>query len=302
LMFACAHPAIDASVRAPLILQVILGFDAATVASAFLISPAGMAKKLVRAKSKIRSAGIPFRIPDRDQLAERLDTVLAAIYAAFAEGWADAAGTDAVRRDLTAEALFLARLVVELLPEDAEALGLLALMLYSEGRRRARRDAEGNYIPLAEQDVLFWDPALIYEAEELLRRASNAKNFGRYQLEAAIQSAHVARRLTGDNNWPEILQLYEALFNATGSPVVAINRALAIAEVDGPQAGLDAMPDHATDPRLAEYQPYWAAQAELLARMGSTAEARSAYAIAIGLERDPAVRRFIEKRSSDLAR
>src|SRR5690242_5007486 len=152
LMFACAHPAIDEAVRAPLILQVVLGLDAKGIASAFLTSPAAMGKRLVRAKEKIREAGIPFRVPDREELPARIDTVLDAIYAAFAEGWTDPAGTDAARRDLAEEALFLARLAAELLPDEAEALGLLALVLYAESRRRARRDASGGFVPLDAQD------------------------------------------------------------------------------------------------------------------------------------------------------
>jgi RNA polymerase sigma-70 factor (ECF subfamily) len=191
LMFACAHPAIDASIHAPLILQVVLGLDAKTIASAFLASPAAMAKRLVRAKEKIREAGIAFRIPNREELSGRLETVLDAIYAAFAEGWSDAGGTDVARRDLTEEAMFLARLVTELLPDEPEALGLLALMLHAESRRRARRNADGEYVPLAEQDQTLWDAEMLTDAEVLLRRAGTLGAIGRYQLEAALQSAHV---------------------------------------------------------------------------------------------------------------
>lgn len=300
LMFACAHPAIDAGIRAPLILQVVLGLDAAMIASAFLVSPVAMGKRLVRAKDKIRQAGIPFRVPDREELPSRLDTVLATIYAAFAEGWADPGGTDVARRDLTEESFFLARLVVEMLPQEPEALGLLALMLHAEARRRARRNAAGEYIPLAEQDPALWDWQTIEEAERLLLRASTLEMIGRYQLEAALQSAHVARRRTGLANWDDVVHLYDALFALTASPVVAINRALAIAELHGPSAALDAMPDVAADTRLAEYQPYWAARAELLAKTGANAEARHAYEIAIGLALDPAVRRFLQQRQSAL--
>src|SRR5882672_5134421 len=171
LMFACGHPAIDAAVRAPLILQVVLGLDAKKIASAFLMSPAAMGKRLARAKDKIRQAGIPFSIPEREELPGRLDTVLDAIYAAFAEGWTDPGGTDVARRDLTEEAMFLARLVAELLPEEPEALGLLALMLHAEARRRARRNEDGEYVPLAEQDPALWDRQMIDEAETILRRA-----------------------------------------------------------------------------------------------------------------------------------
>jgi predicted RNA polymerase sigma factor len=300
LMFACAHPAIDAGIRAPLILQVVLGLDAAMIASAFLVSPVAMGKRLVRAKDKIRQAGIPFRVPEPEELPGRLDAVLETIYAAFAEGWADPGGTDVARRDLTEESFFLARLVVEMLPQEPEALGLLALMLHAEARRRARRNATGEYVPLAEQDPALWDWQTIEEAERLLLRASTLGLIGRYQLEAALQSAHVARRRTGLANWDDVVHLYDALFALTASPVVAINRALAIAELHGPSAALDAMPDVAADARLAEYQPYWAARAELLAKTSANAEARHAYEIAIGLERDPAVRRFLQQRQSAL--
>jgi predicted RNA polymerase sigma factor len=300
LMFACAHPAIDAGIRAPLILQVVLGLDAARIASAFLVSPVAMGKRLVRAKDKIRQAGIPFSIPGRDELPGRLDTILGSIYAAFAEGWSDPGGTDVARRDLTGESFFLARLVAEMLPQEPEALGLLALMLHAEARRRARRSADGEYVPLAEQDPALWDWEMIEEAEALLLEASNLRSIGRYQLEGALQSAHVFRRRTGRANWPEVVQLYDALWAISGSPVVAINRALAIAEIDGAGAALDAMPSVSADARLAEYQPYWATRAELLAKTRAHGEARHAYEIAIGLERDPAVRRFLEKRLSAL--
>jgi predicted RNA polymerase sigma factor len=296
LMFACAHPAIDAGIRAPLILQVILGLDAAAIASTFLMSPTAMGKRLVRAKSKIREAAIPFCVPEREELPGRLDTVLAAIYAAFSEGWSDAAGTDTARRDLTGEAFFLARLVTELLPTEPEALGLLALMLHAEARRRARRSEGGEYIPLAEQDPARWDAGMIDEAEALLLRARVFGIVGRYQLEAAVQSAHVHRCRTGQPNWEAVLLLYDGLFAITGSPVVAVNRALVLAELQGAHAALDAMPDPACDTRLVEYQPYWAARAELLAHTGAFGDARHAYEIAIGLERDPAVRRFLERR------
>ena len=170
LMFACAHPAIDVGIRAPLILQTVLGLDARTIASAFLVSPTTMGKRLVRAKEKIRQAGIPFGIPERAELPGRLEAVLDAAYAAFAEGWSDPIGTDIARRDLTEEALFLAHLVTELLPQVPEALGLLALMLHAEARRRARRNAAGEFVPLADQDVTLWDAAMIGEAEALLAR------------------------------------------------------------------------------------------------------------------------------------
>ncbi len=301
LMFACAHPAIDPAIRAPLMMQAVLGFDAATIASAFLISPAAMSQRLVRAKDKIRQAGIPFTIPGREELRERVAAVLDAIYAAFSEGWTDAEGTDVVRRDLAEEAIFLGRIVSDLLPEEPEALGLLALMLHAEARRPARRDQSGEFVPLGEQNPALWNAGMIAQAESLLRRASGLGYIGRYQLEAALQSAHVDRRRTGRANWADIVKIYDALAAASSSPVIAINRALALAELEGPAAGLSALQKIADDSRLKEYQPYWAARAELLARSGASEEARSAYDIAIGLERDPAVRRFLQKRQANLA-
>jgi len=300
LMFACAHPAIDVAIRAPLMLQVLLGLDASMIAAAFLTSPSTMGQRLVRAKRKIREAGIPLAIPERDQLPERLDAVLDAIYAAFAQGWSDPVGTDVARRELAAEAIFLGRILSELLPGQPETLGLLALMLHAEARRRARRDAEGEFVPLAEQNVLQWEGALIEEAESLLLTASQAGAVGRFQLEAAVQSAHVHRRRTGTANWGAVLGLYDALLERTRSPVVAINRALALAEVEGVPAALAALQSITVDARLREYQPYWAARADLLARSGQYAAARDAYAIAIGLEADPPVRRFLQRRSAAL--
>jgi predicted RNA polymerase sigma factor len=300
LMFACAHPAIEAGIHAPLILQAVLGLDAKVIASAFLTSPAAMGKRLVRAKEKIRQAGIPFAIPEREELPGRLNAVLDAIYAAFAEGWSDPGGTDAARRDLTDESMFLARLVTELLPDEPEALGLLALMLHAEARRRARRRDGGEYVPLAEQDPATWDATKIAEAETLLARAASLGAIGRYQLEGALQSAHVHRCRTGHANWAEVVQLYDALLAIADSPVVEINRALALSEVQGASAGLQAIDRVAADARLAEYQPYWAARAELLAKKGAEEEARRAYEIAIGLERDPAVRIFLQKRQATL--
>jgi predicted RNA polymerase sigma factor len=300
LMFACAHPAIEPGIRSPLMLQVVLGLDAKAIASAFLLSPAAMGKRLVRAKDKIRQAHIPFAIPERKELADRLEAVLDAIYAAFGEGWSDPAGTDIARGDLSAEALFLGRLVTELLPQEPEALGLLALMLHSQARRRARRNAHGEYVPLSEQDPSLWDSQMIEEAEELLRRASTRGAIGRYQLEAALGSAHVHRRRTGQANWEAVVQLYDALLLLCDSPVVAINRALAVAEMQGPKPALEAMQEVAADARLNEYQPYWAARAELMAKTGAHREAREAYEVAIGLERDPAVRRFLQRRLSAL--
>ena len=296
LMFTCAHPAIDAGIRAPLMLQAVLGLDAARIASAFLVSPATMGQRLVRAKNKIRETQIPFRIPGPEELRARLVAVLDAIYAAFAEGWMDAAGTDVARRDLAEEAIYLCRLVTELLPNEPEGLGLLALMLHAEARRPARRNFDGEYVPLANQDPERWNTRMIDEAEALLLRASALRTVGRYQLEGAIQSAHVAGRRGGRADWAAVVQLYDALLAISDSPVAAVNRALALAELHGTEAALDALNHAATDSRLAEYQPYWAARAELLTRTGAREEARHAYEVAIGMERDASVRQFLEQR------
>ena len=302
LMFVCAHPAIDPAIRPPLMLQTVLGFDAATIASAFLVSPATMSQRLVRAKHKIREAGIAFQVPERADLALRLDAVLAAIYAAFAEGWSDPAGTETRRRNLSEEGIWLGRLVASLLPEEPEALGLLALMLHAEARRGARRNGRGDYVPLAEQDPSAWDIRLIEEAEALLLRASRSGVIGRYQLEAAVQSAHAARRTSGRTDWAAIARVYHALLAITDSPVVAINRATAIAETHGAAAGLAALDALADDRRLADYQPYWAARAGLLRQTGEVEAAEEAYDRAIGLEADPAVRRFLQQRRAELRR
>jgi len=300
LMFACTHPAIDRGIRAPLMLQTILGFDAVTIAASFLISPATMGKRLTRAKTKIREAGIPFRVPERADLRERLDAVLEAIYAAFAEGWSDPAGTEIRRRNLAEEGIWLGRLVASLLPDEPEAIGLLALMLHAEARRGARRNARGEYVPLAEQDPRAWDTQLIEEAEALLLRASAMGSIGRYQLEAAVQSAHVVRRRSGSADWAAIERLYDALSTITDSPVVAINRAIAVAETRVAAAGLAALDALKDDARLADYQPYWAACAGLLARTGDVDAADEAYQRAIGLESDRAVRRFLRQRRAEL--
>lgn len=300
LLFACAHPAIDPAIRAPLMLQVVLGLEAAQVASGFLVSPAAMAQRLVRAKTKIREAGIPFRIPERSELPERLEAVLDSIYAGFAEGWVDAIGTDPARRELAAEAIFLGRLLTQLLPDEPEAWGLLALMLYAEARRPARRTTAGEFIPLRSQDTALWNWEMIEEAEAALRYAGRTRRIGRYQLEAAIQSAHVEGARTGSMSWAAIVSLYDALVELTNSPVAGINRALAVAELKGPDAGLTALEAAGADQRMKSYQPYWAARANLLDRSGLHDAARDAYQLAIGLESDPAVREYLRRRRDEL--
>lgn len=256
-----------------------------------------MGQRLVRAKQRIKNAGIPFRIPERAELPERLVAVLDAIYAIYTEGWSDPAGTEARRRGLADEALWLGRLVISLLPDEPEALGLLSLMLHADARRTARRDAEGRFVPLDQQEPAHWDAQQIEEAEALLLAASRLNRFGRYQIEAAIQSAHAARRLTGVTDWPAIVQLYDGLIALTGSVVAAVNRAVAAAEVEGAEAGLAALDALAADARLAEYQPYWAARAALLLEAGRIAEADAALGRAIGLATDPVVIEFLRRRS-----
>jgi RNA polymerase sigma-70 factor (ECF subfamily) len=302
LMFACAHPAIEAGLRAPLILQTILGFDAATIASAFLVAPSTMGQRLSRGKAKIRQAGIPFAVPVPSEIPERLEAVLAAIYTCFTEGWSDVAGSGGRERGLAEEAIWLGRLTTSLLPGEPEALGLLALMLHAHVRRDARRNAVGDYVPLGEQDTALWDHVLIDEAEDLLLNASRMGRIGRYQLEAAVQSAHAARRLSGNTDWSSIVALYTALVELTGSPVAEINRAMALAENKGTPAGLAALAVLDGDPRLSDYQPYWAARAELAARSGDLAEADAALVHAIGLATDDAVRRCQVKRRTTLTK
>lgn len=292
LMFACAHPAIERAMRAPLILQTILGLPAQDIASAFLISPATMGQRLVRAKGRIKAAGIPFHIPDREILPERLDAVLEAIYAAYAKGWTE---MDATSTPLAAEAIWLARLVVSLLPDQPEAKGMLALMLYAESRRSARRDSTGIYVPLDQQNIALWDDWQIDMAETLLNEANATGPSGRYQIEAAIQSAHIARRRTRISTWPAIAALYDHLYGLTQSPVVALNRAVAHAELKGPEAGLALLDALAPDKRMADYQPYWATRGHLAARAGRKAEAHQALTLAIGLSSDQAVRQYLHK-------
>ena len=241
-------------------------------------------------------------MPERAALRERLDAVLEVIYAAYAAGWSDPEGADARRRNLADEAIWLGRLVASLLPDEGEALGLLSLMLHAHARREARRNASGDYVPLAEQDPGHWDATMIEEAEALLSRANRCGGSGRFQLEAAVQSAHVVRRHTGQADWAAIEQLYDALCELTGSPVAALNRAVALAQTRGPAAGLAALDALASDTRLADYQPYWAARADLLARSGDFDAALHAYRQAIGLESDPAVRHFLQRRAAAAAR
>ena len=295
LLFVCAHPAIDPTMHTPLMLQSVLGLDAARIGQAFLIAPKTMGQRLFRAKTKIRSGGIPFEIPQEPDLPERLDAVLEGIYAAFGIGWDDMAGTDQRGRDLAEEAIWLARVLLQLMPTEAEVQGLLALMLHCEARRPARRGVDGRYIPLSEQDPKQWSFKLIEEAEHHLTKAFERARSGRFQLEAAIQSVHAERARTGRTDWTAILLFYERLLRVSPGLGTQIGYAAAVAEANGPETGLavlDAMDLEA----VSHYQPYWAVRAHLLQRIGHAREAADAYDRAIGLAEDRAVKEFLLQR------
>lgn len=297
LMFACTHPAIEESVRTPLMLQAVLGLSAERIAAAFLVEPSAMSQRLVRAKKKVRDVGASFDVPPPEEWAARMSAVLDAIYAAYGVGWSDPLGSDPERRGLAEEAIWLGRVLAQQAPAEAEALGLLALMLHLEARKPARRDAAGGYVPLDEQDVALWRRAELEEAERTLHAASWLKRVGRYQLEAAIQSAHATRIFGGATDWGAIVTLYEALAALTNSPVAHLNAVAALARRDGAEIArraLDALSqEHVV---LCGYQPYWALRADLCARLGDAKAARAAYDEAIARESDPAVRAFLEVR------
>ncbi len=287
LLFVCAHPAIDEAVRTPLMLQTVLGLDAVRIAGAFVTSPAAMAQRLVRAKTKIRDAGIPFEPPEREDLPERLSAVLSAIYAAYGAGWDEAPGSG-----LTEEAIFLGRLLVQLLPDAPEARGLLALMLYCEARVAARRGADGAFVPLARQDVALWSRDMIVEAEQQLSLAAKAGVFGRFQTEAAIQSVHAQRAVTGVTNTAALVTLYDLLAQRAPSIGVLVSRAAVHGEAFGAASGLGRL-DELDRGMVAAYQPYWAVRAHLLRLAGRPEEAVDALALAIGMADDPAVRAYL---------
>ncbi|MBV9680021.1 MAG: RNA polymerase subunit sigma-70 [Acidobacteriaceae bacterium] len=301
LFFACAHPAIDSTARAPLILQAVLGLQASQIAEAFLLSETAMAQRLVRAKRKIRAAGIPFQIPASTELTGRLQAVLEAIYACYTAGWSTPPGADDESRGLAQEAIWLARILVDLCPDEPEAVGLLALILHVEARSAARYTPEGDYIPLSEQDPAYWDRGQVKEAESLLRKAASFGKFGRFQLEAAIQSAYAARLDSGVIDWPSILLLYDALRTVAESPVIRINRAIVIAEAHGAPAGLRELDQLIDREQAFEYQPYWAARAYLLRQIEEREAAQGAYKRAIALSRNDAVRRFLQKQMEEIA-
>jgi RNA polymerase sigma-70 factor (ECF subfamily) len=300
LLFISAHPEIDAAIRTPLMLQTVLRLDAGRIASVFCVSPAAMARRLTRAKDRIRMQHIPFEVPGADELAPRLDAVLEAIYAAYGSGWDDVAGGNSTLKGLAEEAVYLGRLVVRLLPEEPEARGLLALMLHCEARRAARRDAGGAYIPLAEQDCALWSSSLAEEAEEELARAARAGRMGRFQLEAAIQSVHARRAVTGKTDWDAVALLYEGLVRLAPTVGALVGRAAAVAEGRGAEAGLALLLD-LPEASVSTYQPCWALAAHLFARLGRTGEAADAYERAIGLCDDPAMREFLIRKAEEIA-
>ena len=295
LLFVCAHPAIDPAMHTPLMLQTVLGLDAARIAHAFLVSPTTMGQRLVRAKTKIRDGGIQFEVPQERELPQRLDAVLEAIYAAFGIGWDDMAGVDQRGRDLAEEAIWLGRVLLQLMPKEAEVRGLLALMLHCEARRRARRGPDGRYIPLSEQDSQQWSLPLIEEAERHLAEASSRGRTGRFQLEAAIQSVHAERARSGRTEWTAIVLFYEQLIRISPTLGTRTGYAAAVGEANGPEAGL-AVLDGIDPDDVSGYQPYWAVRAHLLQRLGKTSEAADAFDRAIGLAEDPAVRQFLLQR------
>jgi predicted RNA polymerase sigma factor len=295
LLFVCAHPAIGRAMHTPLMLQAVLGLDAVRIGGAFLVSPKTMGQRLVRAKTKIRDGGIQFEVPEQRELPARLDAVLEAIYAAFGIGWDDMAGADRRGRGLAEEAIWLARVLVQLMPSEAEVHGLLAVMLYCESRRQARRDLAGHYVPLSDQDPKLWSLSLIEEAERHLSTAFKQHRPGSFQLEAAIQSVHADRLRTGHIEWKAILGFYEQLIRISPTIGRRTAQAAAVAEANGPAESLGVL-DSMDPTSISTYQPYWAVRAHVLQWLGRIPEARQAYDRAVGLAEDPAIREFLLKK------
>ncbi len=291
LLFVCAHPAIDPAARAPLMLQTVLGMDAERIASVFLTSPSAMSQRLVRAKTKIRDARIPFRIPERAEWNERLGFVLDAVYAAYTAG---RNSYEEPGDSLADEALWLARALVHLVPDEPEALGLLSLILHNHARREAGT-VEGIYVPLPDQDTRRWDAPMQREAEAMLHRASSWNRPGRFQLEAAIQSVHASRAIHGTTHWTAIAAFYDLLIGHTPALGAAIGRCIAHSRVSGPEKGLKLLDELPAGP-LADYLPYWAARAHLLTEADRKSEASMAFDRSIGLSTDPAMREYLRNR------
>lgn len=294
LMFTCAHPAIDPAMHAPLMLQAVLGLSAERIASSFLVSPDTMGRRLGRAKQRIRDIGLSFEVPEPEDLPGRSASVAEAIYAAYGQGWDSIASDDLARRGLSEEAIWLATVLVHAAPHDAEAEGLLALLLYCQSRAAARR-VHGHYMPFAEQDLSLWDDGMIATAERLLGAAGRKGAPGRFQLEAAIQSAMIQSRLTGEDMRRPLLALHEGLLHFAPTVGNLVGHAIALAHLEGPAAGLAAL-DAIDRTRAGGYQPFWVARAHLLAQIeGSANAADDALRRAIGLTEDPAVRAHLQK-------
>lgn len=299
LIFTCCHPAIDPKVQIPLTLREVCGLSTEEIARAFLVSPSTMAQRIVRGKAKIRDAKIPFTMPSHTELPERLDGVLEVIYLVFNEGYSASDGDALTRTDLTYEAIRLTRLLVSLLP-DSEVMGLLALMLLHGSRRQARTDSKGDIILLEDQDRKLWDKDLITEGREWVRRAMATRRFGFYTLQAAISAVHAQAARVGDTDWQQVVSLYTVLFNLAPSPVIELNRAVAIAMRDGPQAGLKIVDGILARGDLIDYHLSHCARGELLKRTGETQQAISAFEQALALVRQQPEKRLIQQKISQL--
>jgi RNA polymerase sigma-70 factor (ECF subfamily) len=300
LIFTCCHPALAPDARVGLTLRTLGGLSTPEIARAFLIPEPTLAQRLVRAKRKIRDAGIPYRVPPAHLLPERLESVLSVLYLVFNEGYAATSEETLVRTDLCDEAIRLTRLMVQLMPDEPEAQGLLALMTLHDARREARVDDQGDLVLLEDQDRSRWDRARIVEGEELLHRALRMGRPGPYQLQAAIAALHASAPTAEDTDWDQIVELYGLLDLESPSPVVRLNRAVAIAMRDGPAAGLGAVEALADDSRLDGYHLYHAARADLLRRLGRREEATDAYGTALALAANPVERRFLQRRIREL--
>lgn len=301
LVFTCCHPALPPDAQVALTLREVCGLTTEEVARAFLTAPPTVAQRIVRAKSKIRTARIPYEVPGRADLPERLDGVLRVIYLVFNEGYSASSGDSLTRADLSGEAIRLGRLLVDLLPEP-EAMGLLALMLLHESRRPARSTADGDLVLMDEQDRDLWDRELIAEGTALVERALASRRFGPYALQAAIAAVHAEAADAAGTDWPQIVGLYDVLMRVDPSPVVELNRAAAVAMRDGPEAGLALIDKLLARGVLADYHLAHAAQADLHRRLGHTAAARAAYERALALARQEPERRFLKRRLATLER
>jgi RNA polymerase sigma-70 factor (ECF subfamily) len=300
LIFTCCHPALSMQTRVALTLRMVAGLTVPEIARAFLVPETAMGQRITRAKAKIKAARIPYRVPSAEDLPARVSGVLAVLYLLFNEGYlATGPGTDPVRHDLTAEAIRLTRLTRALMPADGEAAGLLALMLLTQARRAARVSAAGELVTLGEQDRGTWDPALIAEGHQLVRERLAARaGPGRYQILAAISAVHTSARDARDTDWRQVLALYDQLIRLDPSPVIALNRAIALAETDGPQVALAAI-DRLKD-TLAGYHAYHATRADLLRRLNRTQESRAAYDKAIELAGNTAETAYLTRRRDEL--